>query len=1808
MFKFKRNKKGFSLIEVLVAISIIAVVIVPLAMNLISGARMNNKAKKVSTSTDISTSIIETMQTVNLSDIMIELNSSYKGDGAQTNEKDEYHGDVSKALLQALQDKGFDVSDVNMFETKYQSDGTYIQINDKSQSSVMERVLSNNSVKNYFVGQADDKYSFVLKNIKNGEMNVDVVAKIEGIHSYDLVNITSMSHSDVFFVKQPVDNGKSTMDYNVAENFYADHQLYGKITGKAASELKDKDWFLNNMKRSIVVDIVKDKSSDAVTISVEAEYTMADDSVLQKSDQKIVKELGSFTTNSTAEFSKGIHVYFNPLNNRVNSNQRDTLIVYNKQEVQVPVFFIALDQDDSVGFNKLTYRPTLKVVESNNAGTAKTVICTNLIDRQEDAHNKLNIPGGQKQITVKTIGNSTTQQVLYSISLQVYNHTESSHTEGGSGEVSFKPREKDLLSEVDGTFVDTSEKINVNNESTGNGEYAFINGFRTVYTGSTITGVEYRYVDIELGSQTTGIDAGVYTVVATPSIGRTWSDGTTDTKTIKWEITRAPTSEVTLIGDQGNLVYNAREQCGFAFVSDDLKNSDGTLNSNCFTGTYKATNAGTYTATFTPDKNHCWADDGTITARTYTWIINKKPLTVSWPTGDNKDIWVYDGTTHEIQPTVTGIISGDVCSYTVRNNFIKDVGEKYAEVASLSNSNYTIEKDREHKIQVVRNKGATYELKLNAAGEPILTYNGQIQDIVLKSSGVRFLGDRTAKNANTYTLIAEPLNGYAWAGTEDDYSQKIITWTIDPKEVSFTWGDDNWTYAKQLYGYYESSSTNRPYTYQIQYDGMPHQIPCKINGIVGNDVITPILENHIATIEGVYSARVVSLSNSNYKIPSNRQCLIEITPAPVASVINYAPATEQPDGRKPFTYAEIEVSPGVFEKQTHTGVAGQYVDIGGRPSAADVKIDEANEVVGCHKAYVMPSQNYSWGPTEWENKPVVVLIDNKEVTLQGGLPVGSKYTIVVEWMILPIEDAWYEAFICTYNGKAQKGVDYEFATLTRSDSDRYGDTKTQANKASEDYIALLKPKPNHAWSSKYRSHAYDVSTKDVRWKIVNFQMNKPTLIGDYPIYNGDYQYPNVLIFSNYEGHEESAIEFALYQGTKNGTLLAEHQSTLPKKAVNAGTYTLKISIKQEFKNSFSWIDDDGKPTTEDIYIEWKILPREIKGYITNDKNEWVYNAKQRTGTATFSSGIYNVLSKSTDTCTLTYENNKHTDAGTYYFGITDVGNSNYTAKYNSTGKQIYDPDSGDYKTHLKMVIKQAPLYIQWSGAKTQQDSGSVSAEFTGEQGSDTLTPIMGGTTSSSTPGEYKATVTGISGTKKANYYIHGDATTSYTFVVWKDAYDYDDLTNFTYNGSSRTTSVTGDSTVTLSGDKTKTNAGTYTVTLTPKAYHYWGSYGVGGTKEDTWTINKLTNPSWQSVTTSADVDFYNDSGQVNYESSTGYYSPYSQSFTTVMGKLPKITVSDSGATYTYTVTYTPHSHKSAAGRVAAEIVLNGSASASDTPFKHGGTYEVKVEKSGTNNVSKSSKTYTITLNKVALDKTKMSSYVPKLDNGKMRVYDDQHKINGSEALYADTRRAINYGDDSKVHVLKEPSRYASNYYFQVGSGTKYYYCDPVGVGTTTIKWWFCGNQDLKPTNGSLSVTVNSDDTSITGFENYACFSIPTVTNIGRNTSDSSVVEMRVRPLTNKLGSKIALTTSSSKPESTYFSDAPSNQYSMRTTGHSFSSAQTIYAYCDSKFMISWRDDFQDELLDGSTKYALISVPKYFQRVSKFTVPDDGLVS
>lgn len=1726
---FKKNKKGFSLIEVLVAISIIAVVIVPLAMNLISGARMNNKAKKVSASTDLSTSIIETLQTVDLGDIMVELNSSFKGDGAPSTDKDQYYGDVSKALLQSLQEKGFNVSDVNMFETKKQDNGSYSRIVNKSESSVLERVLSNNSVKNYFVGQADNEYSFVLKNVKNGEMTVDIVANIEGIHSYDLVNITSMQHSDAFYVKQPTSGGQSTMEQSAAENFFADHKLYSDITGQT-SNLKDVSWFLNNMQRSIVVDIVQEKNTDAVTMTISIEYTLKDNNVLQESDQKIVKTLGSFTTNSTAEFSKGLHIYFNPLNNAVNKNQRDTFIVNNKNDVNIPVYFIALEQDNSVGFNKLLYRPSIKVVESSNAGISHTTICTNLIENKYEIAGKLNVLGNKETVVIKTIGNATTQQILYSIELQVYNHTEASHAVTGEGttlsEV-FTPRQKDLLSEVQGTFIDTSEKIDVNADAGANsGRFAYARGLRNVYSGLLITGVDYGFCTVDGPTQMT--DAGVYTVVAVPNPGYTWEDGTTEQKTVTWEITRAPVTKVEFAGTEGQLTYNATEQSGFSVISEDLLDpATGEFKQGCFSGVYKARNAGTYTASFTPDSNHCW-EDGSIVTKTFTWTINKRHLTVSWPTGENLNIWVYDGTTHSIHPTISGILPGDTCDFTVRDNFIKDVGFKMATIASLSNNNYTVVEGKEHRIEVVANRSASYTLKLDANNKPILVYDGTAQDIVIKSQGVRFRGDRTMKNANTYTLIAEPMEGYVWEGTESDRSQRVITWQIAPKEVSFQWGDATWTYDFQIFDYYDKAVPLdlHPKTYQKEYDNQHHTIPCVVLGLIEGDTCTPILENHIIQEEGVYPATVVGLSNSNYKVANNFVCLIEIVPKPVADVTNYSP--KEPIGDKaPFQYT------GMLQ----TGVVGTCVDIVDN-TAINVNANHQTGFVECYKALATPKHNYSWGETEWTHKPVTVLLGGQEVVLDGGLPIGSKYTVVVEWIILPIEDAWYEDYIITYDGLPQNGVSFENATCIEEDNALSGVTKINVSEPGKPYVAKLRPDANHAWVSRQSAHAYDVGIKEIEWYIVNSSMTMPQIVGDYPVYNGTYQYPNALIFTNF-GTQSDILEFYLYSGNgTSGTKLAGPSNTVPK-AINAGTYTLVVRIKDEFKHSYSWEDENGNKVTNDVQLVWKILKKEITNGIEQEvvdgsKNLWTYDNKYYYGSAKFKDNflVFNEETQSYDQCTLTYSSNyKQINAGTYKFSITAVSNNNYTATYNElsdkSGQTIYDS--------LSMTIKKRPLTVTWStgnrdltwnstwsewrginGTNAFQNSGKITASFnlgshTPASGK-TPTPILSSTTTQTTPGKYDITITGINNNDPANYEFASGADLSESFVVWKDAAGYNGMASRTYNGKTQYAAVNNSAfAYVYSGTTSAKNAGSYSVKLRANSYYYWGGYGVKDDFSTTWTIKQLPASSvkWTVTDTSFSKSVLintDSSGEGFWDESTGSYMVSTQSVGDILGKFPDITVDRGDTGITYYVKYTP---SSTAGHISG--FEKNVATTDLSTFRHGGTYTFTATFPGNSNIASTSKEYTVTLTPINFSTTKFPGYVPTFT-----TKDNQDKVirsvgtKGYHALEPLSRYASSYSfkveiTNAKDTTIKGVTVNTSNVASAGTSATTKRYCPPLqytkpssgDYTSNKITWKFLGNADINAYTGTKTVSVDEDRTAVFGNNGYASCSLSTYWNVAK---------------------------------------------------------------------------------------------------------------
>lgn len=134
------------------------------------------------------------------------------------------------------------------------------------------------------------------------------------------------------------------------------------------------------------------------------------------------------------------------------------------------------------------------------------------------------------------------------------------------------------------------------------------------YTGSyySPTWDGYDENKLSISGTTSAANAGTYTVTFTPIDDYSWSDGTVDGKTATWTIGRA--SITTVPSQNGTLTYTGSAQSPSWSNYSSSKLTIG--------GTTSSTNAGTYTATFTPTKNYQWSN-GTTTAKSVSWTIAK---------------------------------------------------------------------------------------------------------------------------------------------------------------------------------------------------------------------------------------------------------------------------------------------------------------------------------------------------------------------------------------------------------------------------------------------------------------------------------------------------------------------------------------------------------------------------------------------------------------------------------------------------------------------------------------------------------------------------------------------------------------------------------------------------------------------------------------------------------------------------------------------------------------------------------------------------------------------------------------------------------------------------------------------------------------------------------------------------------------------------------------------------------------------------------------------------------------------------------
>lgn len=133
------------------------------------------------------------------------------------------------------------------------------------------------------------------------------------------------------------------------------------------------------------------------------------------------------------------------------------------------------------------------------------------------------------------------------------------------------------------------------------------------YTGGaqSPTWTGYDSTKMTMSGDASKTDAGNYSTTFTLLDDYMWPDGTTTAKSIPWTISRAVVNVPTAKGGQ-------------TFTGSELTAQWNGYDSGKMTigGTNKATNAGNYSASFTPGANFQWPD-GTTTAKTVSWSIGK---------------------------------------------------------------------------------------------------------------------------------------------------------------------------------------------------------------------------------------------------------------------------------------------------------------------------------------------------------------------------------------------------------------------------------------------------------------------------------------------------------------------------------------------------------------------------------------------------------------------------------------------------------------------------------------------------------------------------------------------------------------------------------------------------------------------------------------------------------------------------------------------------------------------------------------------------------------------------------------------------------------------------------------------------------------------------------------------------------------------------------------------------------------------------------------------------------------------------------
>lgn len=410
-----KDNKGFSLIELLICVAVIAAITVPLLNSFLTSHRVNGLSKTVLRATTVAQNEIETFKTTALADLL-----------AQTDEE---------------------------------GNPVYSQI--ESGSEGVYKLLRTN-----------------VQNAEDSSMYYDMVITLDPNTNYAKVNssissISTLSSFDSGTYVETLTKENQTGTFSSVVEYYATNfhsQSNTTLSGLDVDDLRN--FFFNHLKRTITINISKTAGTDPVTTAdivytyqTNAAYVRnsayANYSVTTSAFDNTYKYTTDSEGNESRQELNNIYLFYAPNDNDANSyytteRYHDNIVINNLYGVDVNVFLICQNYYwDGTNGNEVSSKYKLKVtvndvpatdedgknVTVTEGGAVKTVGATRIYTNvnigdaadEEDLGAQLDLVIGNTGVQKVIMGNLSSVDVsatgtagdrLYSMKVEAYEHIE----------------------------------------------------------------------------------------------------------------------------------------------------------------------------------------------------------------------------------------------------------------------------------------------------------------------------------------------------------------------------------------------------------------------------------------------------------------------------------------------------------------------------------------------------------------------------------------------------------------------------------------------------------------------------------------------------------------------------------------------------------------------------------------------------------------------------------------------------------------------------------------------------------------------------------------------------------------------------------------------------------------------------------------------------------------------------------------------------------------------------------------------------------------------------------------------------------------------------------------------------------------------------------------------------------------------------------------------------------------------------------------------------------------------------------------